>query len=195
MRAHERAQFRCGRFRRLPNHCKCVFANERWAASQQVEENRAEAVDVGSWGEIGRHDLGLFRCEVAGGSERSQRLREIAVCFDRFCQTEIAHQRFAAVIEENVSRLKIAMENSAAMSVFDRARNLCHQLHTLARFVAKRRPRLAQAATGREFHAEKRETVLAFAHLVYRKNVRMIEAGCGVGFASEAHERVMRIGA
>ena len=49
-----------------------------------------------------------------------------------FCQTEIAHQRFAAAIEQNVSRLEIAMENSLAMRVFDRARNFRHQLHTFA---------------------------------------------------------------
>ena len=86
------------------------------------------------------------------------------------------------------------MENSTAMGIFGRARNLCHKLHTFAGLVAKRRPRLAQAPTGREFHAEKRETVFALAHLVYRKNVRMIEAGCGVGFPPEAHDLVTRIG-
>ena len=51
-----------------------------------------------------------------------------------------------------------------------------------------------QASAGGEFHAEKRQTVLAFAHLVNRQNVRMIEAGCRFGFASKARERLMRIG-
>ena len=35
------------------------------------------------------------------------------------------------------------------------------------------------------------EAVLAFAYLVDRENVRMIKAGCRVGFASKPHERFM----
>src|SRR5207237_1250267 len=85
------------------------------------------------------------------------------------------------------------MENSSAVGVFYSARDLGHQLHTLSRFATKRRSRVAQASTRREFHAEKRKAVLAFAHVVYRKNVRMIKTGYGVGFASEAYERFMRI--
>ena len=85
------------------------------------------------------------------------------------------------------------MENSVAMRVFDRARNLRYQLHALPGLGAQSQPNLLQTAARRKFHAEKRKAVLAFAHLVYRKNVRMIEAGCRVGFASEAHERFMRI--
>ena len=57
----------------------------------------------------------------------------------------------------------------------------------------QRRPKLLQTAARGEFHAKKRKAVLAFAHLVDRKNVRMIKAGCRVGFAPEAHEHFMRI--
>ena len=81
------------------------------------------------------------------------------------------------------------MENSLAMRVFDRARNFRHQLHTSPGLGAQSRRNLSQAAARREFHAEKREAILALAHLVDRKNVRMIKAGCRVGFAPEAPER------
>ena len=89
---------------------------------------------------------------------------------------------------------EIAMENSAAMGVLDSTRHLCHQLRTLSRFVAKRRCRVMQASACREFHAEKRKAVLAFAHLVHRKNVRMIQASYRFGIASETLERLVRIG-
>jgi hypothetical protein len=48
-----------------------------------------------------------------------------------------------------------------------------------------------QTSSSGEFHAEKRQTVLAFADLVDRKNVGMIQAGYGFGFASEAHKRLV----
>ena len=73
------------------------------------------------------------------------------------------------------------------MGVFDSARDFCHKVHTLSRFVAERRCRAMQASARREFHAEKRKAVLALAYLVYWKNVRMIEAGHRFGFVSEAH--------
>src|SRR5580765_7483857 len=85
------------------------------------------------------------------------------------------------------------MENSLAMRVFDRARDFGHQLHTSPRLGAQSRSNLLQAAARREFHAEKRKAVLALAHLINRKNVRMIEAGCRIGFAAEALERLMCI--
>ena len=85
------------------------------------------------------------------------------------------------------------MENSFSVGVFDSARHLCHHLHAFSRLVAKGRCPVTQASTHREFHAEKRETVLAFAHLVDRKNVRMIKAGYRFSFAAETYERFMRI--
>src|SRR5438477_240286 len=91
-----------------------------------------------------------------------------------FCEAEITHQWFAAIIEQNVSRFKIAMENSPAVGVFDSARYLRHQLHTLSRFARTSRLCVVQASARREFHTEKRKAVLAFAYLIYRKDVRMI---------------------
>ena len=83
------------------------------------------------------------------------------------------------------------MENSPAVGVFDSARYLRHQLHTLSRFARTSRLRVVQASARREFHTEKRKAVLAFAYLIYRKDVRMIQAGYCFGFTSEAHQRLM----
>src|SRR6266487_1583231 len=51
-----------------------------------------------------------------------------------------------------------------------------------------------QGSACREFHAEKRKAVLAFAHLVDRKNVWMIQASYSFGLASETLEGLVRIG-
>src|SRR5215467_6649698 len=85
------------------------------------------------------------------------------------------------------------MENSFAVSVFDSTRHLCHQVYTFSRFITKGRRCAMQASACREFHAEKRQAILAFAHLVYWKDVRVIEAGYCIGFAAEARERFVRI--
>src|SRR6266513_1099754 len=87
------------------------------------------------------------------------------------------------------------MENSTAVGVFDRARDLCHQLHTLPRSIAERSNVLAQTSLLRELHAEKRQAVLAFAHFINRKNVRVIQTGHRLCFSSEALQRSVRISA
>ena len=50
-----------------------------------------------------------------------------------------------------------------------------------------------QAAACRKFRAEERKAVFAFAHLIDREDVRMIEACYRASFASETHQRFMRI--
>src|SRR5436305_8621439 len=87
------------------------------------------------------------------------------------------------------------MEHSAAVSVFDSARDLRHQLHALPRFVAERSNVLMQTSLLRELHAKKRQAVLAFAHLINRKNVWVIQTGHRPRFSSEALQGSMGIGA
>src|SRR5437867_3101854 len=102
----ERAHLRGRLFRRLPNYREWVVTQKWWAASQQVEENRAEAVNIGGRGQIGGFALSLLGRSITRRSESSQRFRKILVCVEPFCQTEIAHQWVATVIEQNVSRLE-----------------------------------------------------------------------------------------
>src|SRR5436309_12998783 len=85
------------------------------------------------------------------------------------------------------------MKNSLAMRVSDRARNLGHHPHTLAGLFAKRSGSVTQAPARRVFHAEKRQALFTFTNLVNRKNVWMIEAGDGFGFAPKAHQCLVRI--
>src|SRR6266576_4131165 len=87
------------------------------------------------------------------------------------------------------------MEHAEAMSVFDSTCDLCHELHTCAGCVAKRRCVLLQTSIFREFHAEKRQAVLAFTHFVNRKDVGVIQTGHRLCFSSETFQRFMRISA
>src|SRR4029077_20268147 len=102
---------------------------------------------------------------------------------------KIAHEWLASIVEQNVSRFEITMENSAAVSVFDSMCDLRHQLHTLPRFIAERSNILAQTSLLRELHAEKRQAVLAFAHFINRKDVWVIQTGHRLCFSSETLQR------
>src|SRR5438874_659128 len=82
---------------------------------------------------------------------------------------KVAHHRLAVFIKQDVSRLKITVKNSLAMGIGNRARNFCHQSHTLARVHAECWRSGAKATAGRVFHAEKRQPLLAFADLVNGK--------------------------
>ena len=83
------------------------------------------------------------------------------------------------------------MENSLAMRVSNRARDFCHHLYTLASIAAEFRCRRTKTPTRCVFHAEIRQAILAFADIVNRKNVWMIEARDRFGFAPEAHQRLV----
>src|SRR5262245_3101474 len=81
------------------------------------------------------------------------------------------------------------------MSVFDSTRDLRHELDTCAGGVAERRRVLLQTSLFRELHAEKRQAVLTFAHLINRKDVRVIQTGYRLCFSSEPLQRSVRISA
>jgi hypothetical protein len=115
-------------------------------------------------------------------------LGKVTLFVEPFRKAKIAHHRFAARVQENISRLEIAVKKPLSMRIFDGPSDFCEQLDTFARFAAKRRPDGAQASARRQFHAEKGKTIFGFTDLVNRKNVRMIETGRCFGLASEARE-------
>src|SRR5262249_19559640 len=97
-------------------------------------------------------------------------------------------------IEQDVSRLKIAMQNPVLMRILHGASDLGHKPDAFARFTAQGRLCFLQAATGSVFHAEEWQPVFSLAHFVDGKNIRMIETGCSFSFTPETFQRVVRIG-
>src|SRR5206468_4476819 len=175
------------------NDIQDIRAHKRRPASEEIKQNRAQTVNVGGGGKFVRWPLGLLGCDVARRSKCLQRSCKIAIYIEPFCEAKVAHHRLAVSIKKDVSRLKIAMQNSLAMSVSNRARNFRHQSHTFASLRAERGCRSAEASTLRIFHAEKRQALLTFTDLVNRKNVWMIETRDCFGFAPKAHQRLVRI--
>src|SRR5205814_873613 len=66
---------------------------------------------------ISQHTRGLVRRDVTRRAECHERPGEIAVFVEPFGQTEIAHQRFAATIVQDVAWFQNAMENALAVRV------------------------------------------------------------------------------
>ena len=111
---------------------------------------------------------------------------------DPFGQAEIAHQRFAARVEQDVSWLEVAMKDSFAVRVIDRSRDLRDQPHTLVGR-SLQPGRGPQTPAGRHIHAEEGQTILALTDLVDWENIGMIELGRRFRFASEPDECLVRI--
>ena len=127
----------CAKFGRrllggLLNDGKRVLSQKRRPASEQIEQNRAETVNISSGCETRRRSARLFGRNVTGCAENRERARKIARGVEPFGQTEIAHERFAAAIEHDVSRFQVAMQNTLDVRVLDGTRHLRHQRYAPA---------------------------------------------------------------
>ena len=65
----EAPHFRRAFFSGLLHHRESIVANEGSASRKQLEENCAEAVDIGCGGELGRRAIRLFGCDITGRTE------------------------------------------------------------------------------------------------------------------------------
>ena len=160
---------------------------------EQVKQDRAEAVNIRRWSEFAGRALRLFRRDVAGGPEARQAFRQVALRAHPFGQAEIAHQRFAAGVEQDVSRLEVAMQNAFAMRIIDRPRDFRDQPHALVRPILQPGRGGPQTPAGRIFHAEEGQAILALTDLVDRQDIGMIELRRRFRFAPEPDERLVRV--
>ena len=103
-RWRERAQFRRGLLPGLLNHRKRVLAQEWWPAGEKIKQDRAETVNVRRRCEFRSRSVCLFGRDITGCAKNRHRVRKIARGVEPFGQSEIAHQRFAVPVEQNVSR-------------------------------------------------------------------------------------------
>ena len=175
------------------NYGKGVFAQERRLPAEELKQNCTKAVDIDRRCEISRRTAYLLWRDVTGCAEDCHRACKIARRIDPLGQAEIAHERLAASIQQNVPRLEISVQNPFVVRVLNGARDLCDQANGLAWFVAKYFPSMQQASPWRELHAEKWQAVFAYPHLIDGQNVWVIETGDCFRFALEADQSIARI--
>jgi len=133
--------------------------------------------------------FGLLGCDVTRRAEDCERAREIGTGVEPFGQSEIGHEWFTATVEQDVSRLEIAMQNRVLMRVLDSMRHFGHKPDAFAQFVAQDRLGFLQASPSRVFHAEERQAVFTLADFIDGKNIRMIETGRRFSFTPKTFQR------
>ena len=159
--------------------------------SEQLVKHCAKSIDVCGAADGRVVSDSLFRRHVTGRAQDFQRARDRAFRFDQSGQSEIGQMRFAFSIEQNVSRLDVAMQNAVLVRVMNSARHFRNEFRR-----APDRHRLApgdfiKLAAFDELHAEVARAI-ALADFVNRNDAGMIQTGGGFGFAAKALQ--MRFG-
>ena len=90
---------------------------KRCPACQQGVEDRAQAVDVGRRRERAPGTGRLLGRHVRGGPHRRARLRQLAVALDALGQPEVGDVRLAVLVQQDIGRLQVAMENAALVGM------------------------------------------------------------------------------
>src|SRR5207245_8069954 len=93
------ATFGRGVFSRLLNDLQRVLTYEWRSASQKVEQNRTQTINISRRRKLTRRPLHLFGRDVAWRPENAGCARQIAHWLQPFCQSEIADQRFAVAVQ------------------------------------------------------------------------------------------------
>ena len=89
-------------------------------AGQQGVQDCAQAIDVGGRREAPLHARRLLRRHVGRSPHDGARLRQVAVALDAPGQAEVGHVRLAVLVDQDVGRLQVAMEDAALMGVVHR---------------------------------------------------------------------------
>ena len=102
-----------------------MFTEKRWPPAEELKQNRAETVNIDNGAGLSGRAFCLLRRDVSGRAENSQGAGEITCGVEPFRQAEVAHQRLAASIEQNVSGLEISMNNALVVCRLDTTCDLC----------------------------------------------------------------------
>src|SRR5205823_14916647 len=97
--------------------CQRVFTEERRSASEQIEMHGADAVNIRRRTQVFCWTVRLLRRDEPRCSEASQSSGEIGRRLERLGESEIAHQRFAVLVQQNISRFQIAVQNAFTVCV------------------------------------------------------------------------------
>ena len=84
----------------------------------------AQSINIGRASELGVISDCLFRRHVTRRAQHFHRARDGALRFDQSRQPEIGEMWFAFCVEQNVSRLDVAMQNAVLVRVMNSARQL-----------------------------------------------------------------------
>ena len=107
----------------MPQHFHSGLGPERSLASEQFVEDRSQTVRVCSRGELPGTARGLFRRHISRRAEHGSADGQTRVILHQFGQSEIGDVRLALIVEEDIGRLQVAVQNAALMRVVNCARD------------------------------------------------------------------------
>src|SRR6202043_1212366 len=116
----------------------------------------------------------LFRRHITRRSQNIEGVRDGALLFDQASQTKIGQMRLTVAIQQNISGLNIAMQNTVLVCELNRAGDFDQQLCRLADRHCLSPNGFVELTTLYEFHAEIAGAV-AFADLINRNNSGMLQ--------------------
>src|SRR5262245_14665795 len=163
-------------------HLETSCAFERTPAREQLKENDAERKNIAA--RVERFSGGLLRRHIRDAADKksrpraSRRKRRVVVFrgLRQLGQTEVGEFGVAVFGDKDIGRLDVAMQDADIVSGGQSVRDADEQLHDLPPAASLRIGPVAQRAAIDEFRDEILLT-LKFAHVVDRKDMRMVEKG------------------
>src|SRR5262249_6592503 len=166
-----------------------LLALEGPAPGDQLVEDDPHAVDVTAGPDLPDLAGGLLGGHVRRRAEHLTRDGHVGAGVAEPGEAEVADERLAALVHEDVSGLDVAVDDAFFVGGLDRSRYLLHEDDRSPQGGAEAAGVVREAAAGQERHGE---AVLAVvqAHAVNRQDVRVLQLSGGPGLAIEAVDLV-----
>jgi len=172
-----------------------VDARERRLAGQAFVQHRSQGEQIAARRErriarlFGRH-IGWRAQYRALGGGGSADCRAVLVRLSRLLvqlgQPEIQHLHLAALVDDDVGGLDVAMDDAAAMRFAERLRHFLGDAHGLQHRHAAALQQVREIFAGHQFHDEEGLAAGGLAIVVDAGDVGVIQGGSGARLAQEA---------
>src|SRR5438270_7609390 len=150
-------------------------------------KNRSQGIDVAMDAESATFSTGLLRGHVIRRAEHLASLSEFGILSPKLGvrqalgQAKVSDARLVILVDEHVGRFEIPMENPALMRIVN---SLSYGLQISRSLPGRQRFFPDKVCQALAFDVIHREVLLplVLAHLVNGHDVRMLQAGGGLGF-------------
>ncbi len=164
---------------------RSIRSEPRMYASQQLEQQHSESVDIGRCRDRFSGEL-LRRCahrrQRRGGGHRQ--LRSLRI--DQLGDAEIEQLHLAFAGDENVRGLQVPMDDQVAMSVGHSFTDLQEKLQPLMQGRLDLRTVGGDRPSFYELHRHEGTPVLSQPPIMQARNARMLQSGQNLAFGEEA---------
>ena len=145
-------------------------------ASQHFVKHGSQAINVRGHGHIARFASGLLGRHIGRSAQHRLRQRQAGIGFENLGQSEVGQIRFARLIEQNIARFEVAVEDAALVGMVNRPGDLNHELDSGALSQGLGLELSRQVGPINQPHGKELPAV-RLANLIDGSNVRVIQPG------------------